>query len=72
MSASHYYSSLRAFRELFQSGIPILTYHKLGPRPRHVRIKGLYVNAALFARQLAELKRASFVTQSLKHIRDAG
>jgi peptidoglycan/xylan/chitin deacetylase (PgdA/CDA1 family) len=39
-----------------------LTYHKLGPRPRHARIKGLYVSERLFARQLAELRIAGFTT----------
>ncbi len=37
-------------------------YHKLGPRPPGVRLKGLYVGAKLFDRQLAELRRAGFVT----------
>src|ERR1051325_3683488 len=53
-----HYSSLGPFRDLFEQGNPILTYHKLGPRPRRVRVKGLYVSAALFDRQLAELRAA--------------
>lgn len=57
-----YYHSLGPFRDLFSSGLPVLTYHKLGPRPRGVRIKGLYVGARLFARQLAELRAAGFTT----------
>ena len=59
-SAPAHFSSLAPFLDLFQQGVPILTYHKVGPRPRGVRLKGLYVSAALFARQLAELKAAGF------------
>jgi peptidoglycan/xylan/chitin deacetylase (PgdA/CDA1 family) len=60
-----YYSSLAPFRELFARGLPILTYHKLGPRPRGTRMKGLCLGEKLFARQMAELRAASFTSQSL-------
>lgn len=60
MAFSSYYHSLKPFRGLFESAVPILTYHKLGPRPRGVRLKGLYVSTELFARQLAELREAGF------------
>jgi len=56
------YSSLAPMRDWLQLGMPILMYHKLGPRPRGTRIKGLYVGDALFRKQLRELKRAHFVT----------
>jgi peptidoglycan/xylan/chitin deacetylase (PgdA/CDA1 family) len=56
----HYYSSLAPFRAAFAAGLPILTYHKLGPRPRRVRLKGLYLSTARFDRQLAELRTAGF------------
>jgi len=62
-----YYSSLAPFRDLFALGNPILTYHKLGPRPGRVRLKGLYVSAALFGRQLAELRAAGFTNGLLAH-----
>ncbi|HZR16985.1 MAG TPA: polysaccharide deacetylase family protein [Verrucomicrobiae bacterium] len=62
-----YYSGLAPFRETFQRGLPILTYHKLGPRPRGVRLKGLYLSARLFARQLAELREAGFQSGSLEN-----
>ena len=55
-----YYSTLAPFRALFASGIPLLTWHKIGPRPRGARLKGLYVSAELFARQLDELKAEGF------------
>jgi len=61
-----HYSSLAPFSELFGQGNPILTYHKVGPRPMRVRLKGLYVSAALFRRQLAELKAAGFRNGSLR------
>lgn len=63
----HYYSSLAPFRETFGGGLPILTYHKLGPRPRRVRLRGLYVSVSLFDRQLAELRAAGFVAVPPAH-----
>jgi peptidoglycan/xylan/chitin deacetylase (PgdA/CDA1 family) len=68
MSAAvpEYYSSLAPFRKLFLSGVPVLTYHKLGPRPRGVRLKGLYVGAKLFERQLAELQHGGFRSAGLQ------
>jgi peptidoglycan/xylan/chitin deacetylase (PgdA/CDA1 family) len=60
-----YYSSLAPFHELFEQGNPVLTYHKLGPRPRRVRLKGLYMRTGLFRQQLEELKAAGFTSGSL-------
>jgi peptidoglycan/xylan/chitin deacetylase (PgdA/CDA1 family) len=57
-----YYSSLAPFRELFATGHGVLTYHHVGPRPRGVRLKGLYVSPKLFAQQIAELKAQGFET----------
>lgn len=62
MTSSGYYHSLQPFRELFRTGTPMLTYHKLGPRPSGVRLKGLYVSEKLFTKQLAELHAAGFMT----------
>src|SRR5262245_42592199 len=66
--SSSYYHSLAPFRELFATGLPILTYHKLGPRRRGVRLKGLYLSEKLFACQLSELSQAGFTTPSLNQI----
>ena len=60
-----YYSALAPFRSLFGQGNPILTYHKLGPRPRKVRLKGMYMSSRLFARQLEELRAAGFTAGTL-------
>jgi peptidoglycan/xylan/chitin deacetylase (PgdA/CDA1 family) len=60
-----YYSRLAEFRVLFGRGNPILTYHKLGPRPRRVRLKGLYLSRELFTRQLQELRADGFTSGSL-------
>jgi peptidoglycan/xylan/chitin deacetylase (PgdA/CDA1 family) len=65
MAPSSYYHSLKPFRRLFETAVPILTYHKLGPRPPGVRLKGLYVSEKLFARQLAELRAAGFKAASV-------
>jgi peptidoglycan/xylan/chitin deacetylase (PgdA/CDA1 family) len=61
-----YFTTLPPFRALFETGKPCLTYHKLGPRPRGVRLKGLYVGAKLFERQLSELRRAGFSTAGVE------
>ena len=50
------YASLAPFRDYFAGGLPILMYHKLGPRPRGTRLKGMYVGDKLFARQMKELR----------------
>jgi peptidoglycan/xylan/chitin deacetylase (PgdA/CDA1 family) len=60
-----YYSGLAPFRKSFETGNPILTYHKLGPRPAQVRLKGLYLSEALFSRQLQELRSAGFASGEL-------
>jgi peptidoglycan/xylan/chitin deacetylase (PgdA/CDA1 family) len=60
-----YYSGLAPFKALFEEGNPILTYHKLGPRPSGVRLKGMYLGERLFARQLAELRQVGFQSGSL-------
>lgn len=62
------YSSLAPFRARFKSGVPILTYHKLGPRPPRARLKGLYLSQRLFSAQLRELKQAGFEAVSLSRL----
>ena len=57
-----YFTSLKPFTGLFAAGTPALIYHKLGPRPRGVRLKGLYLGRPLFERQLSELREAGFAT----------
>jgi peptidoglycan/xylan/chitin deacetylase (PgdA/CDA1 family) len=58
------YHTLPPFRDLFSTGVPILMYHKIAPRPRRVRLKGLYVSPATFKEQLAELCESGFVSCS--------
>src|SRR5882757_8522382 len=57
------YTSLKPFEEIFETGHPMLVYHKLGPRPKAVRIKGLYLGSRLFERQMAELRAAGYATR---------
>ncbi|MFO1459458.1 MAG: polysaccharide deacetylase family protein [Verrucomicrobiota bacterium] len=55
------YTSLVSFAPWLESGgTAALMYHKLGPRPPRVRLKGLYVAERLFRRQLSELKSAGY------------
>jgi peptidoglycan/xylan/chitin deacetylase (PgdA/CDA1 family) len=37
-------------------------YHKIGVRPRQVRLKGLYVRQEVFVRQVTQLGKAGFVS----------
>jgi peptidoglycan/xylan/chitin deacetylase (PgdA/CDA1 family) len=62
------FHTLRPFRNLFETGVPVLMYHKLGPRPRGVRLKGLYVSTRSFHRHLKELQEAGFRATSLDEI----
>lgn len=59
------YSALRPFRESFLEGMPILAYHKLGPRPPGAKMKSLYVGEGLFAWQMRDLRRGGFSVRSL-------
>lgn len=54
------YSALAPFRSWFRYGTPVLMYHKLGPRPPGVRLKGLYVGERLFRKQVRELAEADY------------
>lgn len=66
-----YYHALRPFAAWFATGVPALTYHKLGPRPARVRLKGLYLSGSRFDRQLAELRAAGFTCLALPEVRRA-
>lgn len=59
------YSRLGPWRERFRQGVPILTYHKVGPRPRGARWRSLYLSTGSFSRQVAELQREGFRTSGL-------
>lgn len=56
------YTTLKPFEDLFATGRPMLVYHKLGTRPKNVRIKGLYLGRQLFDRQMEELHGAGYAT----------
>ena len=66
ISWPEHYHTLRPFRELFNEGVPVFMYHKIAPRPRRVRLKGLYVTPETFARQLEELSENGFVSCGLE------
>jgi peptidoglycan/xylan/chitin deacetylase (PgdA/CDA1 family) len=59
-SAPAPFHTLEPFLDLFKTGVPILMYHKIGLRPRRVRLRGLYVGRDVFVRQLDELQQAGF------------
>jgi peptidoglycan/xylan/chitin deacetylase (PgdA/CDA1 family) len=56
------YHTLKPFLELFQTGVPVLMYHKISNPPKGARLKGLYVRPERFAQQLTELREAGFVS----------
>ena len=60
MALPEYFSELSPFREHFSQGLPILCYHKIEPAPAGALIKGLYLEPALFRRQIQELAGAGF------------
>ena len=64
-----YYSGIRPFKQLFRKGLPILTYHKIGPRPRGARLKGLYLGEHAFRNHLKELKSNGFHFASPEDVR---
>ena len=65
MSLPSYYHTLEPFSDFFKTGVPVLTYHKVGRRPFGVRLKGLYVPPDRFATQMEELRQAGFTTVDL-------
>lgn len=59
-SLPSYYTRLAPFREAFADRVPILTYHKFGPRPRGARLRGLYLPTGLLEQQLREFREARY------------
>jgi peptidoglycan/xylan/chitin deacetylase (PgdA/CDA1 family) len=72
LSWPEHYHKLPPFRELFTTGVPIFMYHKIAPRPRRVRLKGLYVTPETFVRQVTELSENGFVSCTLAEARQDG
>jgi len=60
-----YFTSLAPHLRLFATGLPVLTYHKIGVRPWRARLKGLYLSPRLFDRQMRELRDAGFRSATL-------
>jgi peptidoglycan/xylan/chitin deacetylase (PgdA/CDA1 family) len=56
------FHTLKPFLGLFQTGVPVLMYHKIAAPPPRARLKGLYVRPERFASQLSELHQAGFVS----------
>lgn len=65
MSTPGTYHKLTPFQNLFKTGVPVLTYHKIAERPSGVRLKGLYVTPSRFEEQMRELAEAGFKTATL-------
>src|SRR4051812_28595668 len=67
-SVPTYYTALGPFAGWFCHGLPILTYHKVGPRPWGARLRGLYASQRFLERQLRELRQAGYQSISLHAI----
>jgi peptidoglycan/xylan/chitin deacetylase (PgdA/CDA1 family) len=67
VNAPQNFHTLKPFLGLFQDGVPVLMYHKIGQRPRRVRLKGLYVTPKVFVRQLGEFRDGGFTTCAPTH-----
>jgi peptidoglycan/xylan/chitin deacetylase (PgdA/CDA1 family) len=65
MPLPSYYTRLAPFDSAFVSGLPLLTYHKVGRRPLGARLKGLYTSPRLFATQVHELAQSGYRSSSL-------
>jgi peptidoglycan/xylan/chitin deacetylase (PgdA/CDA1 family) len=61
-SVAGQFHALEPFLDLFKTGVPILMYHKIGPRPPRVRLRGLYVRPDVLVRQLDEFHQAGFTS----------
>lgn len=66
----HYYTTLRGWERFLAGGTSILTYHKFGPAPRGARLKGMYLPAELFRRQLREFQDAGFANPDFDTVLD--
>ncbi|MGZ4963104.1 MAG: polysaccharide deacetylase family protein [Limisphaerales bacterium] len=65
------FDSVGPFKDFFQTGTAVLMYHKIGKRPRGVRLKGLYVNPEQFERHVQELKDNGFGSATLSELATA-
>lgn len=65
MKKNIHFAELAPFREIFREGVPVICYHKVGPKPLHAKLRGIYVTRGFFCRQMRELRRAGFRTITL-------
>ena len=60
MKHNIYFADLSPFRTLFASGLPVLCYHKVGRKPASVQLRGIYLSAGLFSRQMSQLRAEGY------------
>jgi peptidoglycan/xylan/chitin deacetylase (PgdA/CDA1 family) len=63
---ANFYHRLKAWEGLFQEGMPVLMYHKLGSAPLGSRYRFMAVPPKLFETQLSELKASGYECISLE------
>ncbi len=65
MKKNIHFAELAPFREIFREGVPVICYHKVGRKPLRAKLRGIYVTAGFFRRQMRELKSEGFRTITL-------
>jgi len=69
---SSFFADLAPWKTTFLRGVPIIMYHKLGPRPRGLRLKANVLPNRWFVRQMTELSREGFCSVSVGDFRTPG
>jgi len=72
MKHNIYFADLAPLRALFASGLPVLCYHKIGPKPSGVKIRSIYLGESLFSRQVTALHAEGFRTVSADRLVESG
>jgi peptidoglycan/xylan/chitin deacetylase (PgdA/CDA1 family) len=68
MKHNIYFADLSPFRPLFSSGLPVLCYHKVGRKPAGAKLRGIYVSAGLFSRQMSQLRAEGYCSVSVDRL----
>jgi len=72
MKHNIYFADLAPLLALFASGLPVLCYHKIGPKPPGVKIRSIYLGESLFSRQMAALSAEGFRSISADRLAGSG
>jgi len=68
MKHNIYFAEVGPLAALFDTGLPVLCYHKIGRKPWGVKLRGTYVGEGLFSRQMAELRGSGYRSASVDRL----